>query len=247
MKMKLSLQFPTKNVAVNQAFGKNDTPIYAQLGMKGHNGIDFFAPDGTPILATHDGVVVYAGLDGSNGNLVVLKTDVQYDYLNGQAYFKTLYGHLKDGTICVHAGERVKAGQVIAQADNTGASSGSHLHFGLKPVQQGEQEWVWYNLEQNNGYNVAIDPTSYFPQVQEFTKTLKLGDKGVDVAKMQAFFIRHKYMAPVAELGYYGPLTAKAVLKFQLDYLTLSSFEKNVLRGTLAGPKTIKKLNEIYS
>ncbi len=245
--MRLSLQFPTKNVSVNQAFGKNDSPIYAQLGMKGHNGIDFFAPDGTPVLATHNGTVVYAGLDGSNGYLVVIKTDEMFDYLNGQAYFKTLYGHLKTGTICVHAGEKVKVGQQIAQADNTGASSGSHLHFGLKPVQQGEDEWAWYNLEKDNGYNGAIDPTSYFPQVQEFAKTLKLGDKGADVAKLQAFLIRHKYMPPVAELGFYGDITRAGVLKFQLDYCKLSLFEKNVLRGTIAGPKTLIKLNELYA
>lgn len=244
--MKLQLQFPTKNVSVNQAFGKNDTPLYAQLGMKGHNGIDFFAPDGTPVFATHSGTVVYAGLDGSNGNLVVIKTDEQFDYLDGQAYFKTLYGHLKTGTICVHASEKVKAGQVIAQADNTGASSGSHLHFGLKPVQQGEQEWVWYNLEKDNGYNGAIDPTGYFPKVQEFTKSLKMGDSGEYVAKLQAFLIRNKYMQPVSKLGFYGDLTRAGVLKFQIEHCKLSLFERKVLRGTLVGVKTITKLNELY-
>ena len=246
--IQLKLQFPTKIVSVNQPFGANDTPIYSQLHMKGHNGIDFFAPDGTPVLAAHNGTIVYAGLDGSNGNLVVIKTDTQFDYLNGQSFYKTLYGHLKTGTYLVTAGDKVKVGQQLAQADNTGASLGSHLHFGLKPVQQGEADWVWYNLEQDNGYNGAIDPTPYLPPVQEFQTPIKFGDSGTIVEKLQAFLIRHKYLnIPVGvSMGYYGELTRQAVLTFQIANCNLSWYERYVLRGRLIGQKTITKLNELY-
>ena len=78
--MKLLLQHPVKNVQINQKFGENALPLYKQIGLKGHNGIDYHAPDGTPVLASHDGTITYAGLDGSNGNLVVIMTDEMYDY-----------------------------------------------------------------------------------------------------------------------------------------------------------------------
>jgi len=47
--MKLKLYSPLKDFFINQRFGENATPIYGQLGLVGHNGIDFRAVDGTPI------------------------------------------------------------------------------------------------------------------------------------------------------------------------------------------------------
>ena len=41
-------------------------------------------------------------------------------------------------------------------------ATGSHLHFGLKPQLKGENDWTWYNVEQNNGYNGSIDPAPYW-------------------------------------------------------------------------------------
>ena len=242
--MKLLLQHPVKNVQFNQKFGENAVPLYNKIGMVGHNGIDYQAVDGTPVYASHDGTVTYAGLDGSNGNLVVIMTDTPFEYGDGVAHFKTLYGHLKTGTFKVTAGTKVTAGQEIAQADNTGASSGSHLHFGLKPVQQGEQDWEWFNLEKNNGYNGAINPEPYLPEHQEFTTPLKKGDTGDEVEKLQAFLIRNKYLQPVNTLGFYGDITARAVLAFQLANMPLSFYERYVLKGTVVGKKTLTALNK---
>lgn len=158
----LRLYYPVKPFSLNQKFGENANPFYGQLGMKGHNGWDFYALDGTPVRATHAGIVTYAGEDGSNGLLVVIRTEEKYRYGVDGAYFKTVYGHLKRGTFNVKAGDRVDVGHILALADNTGKSTGAHLHFGLKPVQQGEADWQWFNLVQDNGYNGAIDPQPYF-------------------------------------------------------------------------------------
>jgi murein DD-endopeptidase MepM/ murein hydrolase activator NlpD len=158
----LRLYYPCKPLGINQRFGENQNAIYRNLGMKGHNGWDFYAPDGTPVRAAHEGTITYAGEDGSNGLLVVIRTDKEYDYKGGTAYYKTLYGHLKRGSLRVTAGQTVKTGDVIALADNTGASTGSHLHFGLKPVLPGEADWQWWNVEQSNGYNGAIDPAPFW-------------------------------------------------------------------------------------
>lgn len=131
------------------------------MGLDGHNGIDFYALDGTPVYAAHDGVC-YPEVDSSGGNGVVIRTLEDYDY-NGQAVrFKTIYWHLKKANAVVHMGDIVKAGDLIGYADNTGVSTGSHLHFGLKPQAWTEADWTWYNSAQNNGYLGAIDPAPYF-------------------------------------------------------------------------------------
>ena len=171
--MKLLLKHPTKKVQINQGFGAEKTAPemlekYISIGMKGHNGLYYNAPECTPILAMHDGTVTYAGLDGSNGNLIVIMTDRMFDYKDTQAYAKTYYGHLQTGSFKVTAGQKVKCGDVIALSGNTGMSFGAHLHAGVKWVQKGEQDWQWYNLEQNEGDNGATDPMQCLPPVEEF-------------------------------------------------------------------------------
>lgn len=160
---RLRLYYPVKKpMYVNQAFGENKEPVYKQLGLIGHNGIDFYAAHGWPIYAAHNGTVTFTGLDGSGGYTIVIRTNEQYAYGDSQAFYKTVYVHLLPGTFKVTAGQQVKAGDIIAQADNTGLSTGDHLHFGLKPVYKGEQDWEWWNAEQDNGYKGAIDPAPYW-------------------------------------------------------------------------------------
>lgn len=158
---KLELWYPTEKFAVTQFFGEKNE-MYTKLGLLGHNGIDLVALDSQIVRAAHDGVIVYAGLDSSAGQTVVIRTLNKKQYGTGSSYYKTIYGHLKNGGIKVHPGQEVKAGDIIALADNTGLSTGSHLHFALKPVYAGEQEWQWANAEQSNGYLGAIDPLPFF-------------------------------------------------------------------------------------
>lgn len=92
-----------------------------------HKGIDLAAPNGTPVYAVADGVVVAAGYSpwdkkGSYGYEVVI--------LHGGGVY-TNYAHLKKGGILVGVGAKVKAGQKIALSNNSGHSTGPHLHFEL--------------------------------------------------------------------------------------------------------------------
>lgn len=161
---KLELYYPCKPLGVNQPFGTNFNDFYKKLGMKGHNGIDFLAPDSTIIRACHDGVVTFTGEDGSAGLGVVLRTTEAVLDKDGdnKFFFKTIYWHIKKGSFKVKPGDLVKIGDVLALADNTGMSTGAHLHFGLKPVLQGEEDWSWSNIFPSNGYFGAIDPMPYF-------------------------------------------------------------------------------------
>jgi murein DD-endopeptidase MepM/ murein hydrolase activator NlpD len=147
--MKIELILPLKDIMLNQLFGQNSLDWYQQWGLKGHNGIDFEAKTGCPVIATHAGVVTFVGTDGDGGKSIELLNEE-----NGDGY-RTIYYHLKD--FMVAKGDEVKAGKLIAHADNTGKyTTGDHLHFGLKRTRNGA------TINYDNGYKGAIDPSPYF-------------------------------------------------------------------------------------
>lgn len=212
------LFYPTKPFLITQEFGVNGE-YYRRNGINvdGHNGLDIRAYHGQPVYATHDGEVTFAGEDGRAGLGVVIRTLEKYPYKDGETYFKTIYWHLKTGSIRVKPNQIVKAGEIIGLADNTGLSTGDHLHFGLKPVAQGEEAWSWWNVEQTNGYGGAIDPYPHFtgffanePKFQ-FTESFGFGDSGSDVVELQ------KYLG-VSQTGYFGFKTLTALFAFQFKH-----------------------------
>lgn len=235
--MKLTLQKPLNEFRVNQYFGQNMVSFYAESGLKGHNGIDFYAPDSTPVYATHDGRVTFAGYDDAGGLGIVIRTNEQFEYEGGEAYFKTIYWHLKKDTLKVTGGQSVKAGDLIALADNTGRSTGSHLHFALKPIAKGENDWIWYNLEQNNGYFGAIDPMPFFneplhevePIKPTLTETLRKGSRGEQVRILQI-------LLKVGVDGIFGVKTETAVKAFQSSHgLVVDGIVGKLTRAKLIG------------
>ena len=158
----LEIWFPAKPFVVTQPFGVNGDFYKAHgINVAGHTGQDIRAFHGEKVRATHNGIVTHAGVDGNEGWGVVIRTKIPYDYNGKETYFKTIYWHLMQN-IPVKAGQEVKVGDVIGYADNTGFSFGDHLHFGLKPIERGETEWIWANSEQGNGYYGAIDPEPYW-------------------------------------------------------------------------------------
>lgn len=104
---------------VTSDFGTRLDPYTAERVM--HAGLDIAGPHGKEIIAPSDGTVVFAGLEGGYGNVLVI------DHGYG---IKTRYGHL--ASIRVKPGERVKRGQVVAHMGNTGRSTGPHLHYEVR-------------------------------------------------------------------------------------------------------------------
>lgn len=184
---KLRLYYPVNPYSLNQGFGVNKD-YYASLNIglnNGHNGFDMQAHDGEVVRAAHDGEVTFTGEDGSGGLGVVIRTMDKFDYLGDQSFFKTIYWHIKKDSFRVKAGQKVKAGDVVALADNTGLSMGSHLHFGLKPVKKGEFDWQWYNLEPSNGFAGAIDPGPYLCGISAESQAFKnLPSTLIPIAKL---------------------------------------------------------------
>mgnify|MGYP001563239806 CR=1 FL=1 len=161
---KIKLYRPVFKWIVTQRFGENALPLYKQLGMLGHNGIDVMAQNDWLVRSAHAGTVTQAGYDNSGGLGIVVTTDKMYNHHGIPTYFKTIYWHLKEGSLKIKVGDKVDIGTALALADNTGYSTGTHLHFGLKPVYKGEDGWSWYNLDPDNGYLGAIDPTEYLAE-----------------------------------------------------------------------------------
>jgi murein DD-endopeptidase MepM/ murein hydrolase activator NlpD len=104
---------------VTSDFGQRLDPYTADRVM--HAGLDIAAPHGKEIQAPSDGTVVFAGLEGGYGNVLVI------DHGYG---IKTRYGHLS--AISVKAGEKVTRGQTVAAVGNTGRSTGPHLHYEVR-------------------------------------------------------------------------------------------------------------------
>jgi murein DD-endopeptidase MepM/ murein hydrolase activator NlpD len=115
-----SMAFPSRRPIragrTSSGFGTRRDPFTGRPAR--HEGLDFPAPVGTPILASAGGRVVVAGANGAYGNAVVI------DHGNGLA---TLYGHAS--RIFVRPGDLVMPQQEIAAVGSTGRSTGAHLHF----------------------------------------------------------------------------------------------------------------------
>lgn len=111
---------PVSNKQLNRiasGFGMRIDPVYGTPKM--HKGLDFTAPQGTPIYATGDGIVrVSAYSAGGYGNHVEINHGYGYE---------TLYGHMV--RIKVTAGQKVKRGEVIGWVGSTGKSTGPHCHY----------------------------------------------------------------------------------------------------------------------
>jgi murein DD-endopeptidase MepM/ murein hydrolase activator NlpD len=135
---------------IASGFGMRIHPIYGIAKM--HNGLDFTAPQGTPIYATGDGEVTTAGVGGGTGNHVIINHGYGYE---------TVYMHMV--RIKINVGAKVKRGEVIGWVGSTGASTGPHCHYEVHI----------------NG--TPVDPVYFFYNdlnAEEFDRMLKIAATG---------------------------------------------------------------------
>ena len=111
---------PVSNKDLNRiasGFGYRIDPVYKTVKM--HAGLDFAAPQGTPIYATANGTVTTAGNKGNGyGNHVIIN--------HGYGY-QTLYGHMVK--VKAFSGQKVSRGEIIGWVGSTGKSTGPHCHY----------------------------------------------------------------------------------------------------------------------
>lgn len=95
--------------------------LHPVLGrMRAHKGVDYAAPQGTPIYAAGDGVVQFKGWENGYGNFVLIRHNKD---------ISTAYGHMSRFVSTLRKGERVRQGQVIGYVGMTGLATGPHLHY----------------------------------------------------------------------------------------------------------------------
>jgi murein DD-endopeptidase MepM/ murein hydrolase activator NlpD len=119
---------------IASGYGYRIDPIYKTIKM--HAGLDFTAPQGTPIYATADGVVKSAGFsEGGYGNHVIINHGYGYE---------SLYGHMV--RVKARAGRKVKRGDIIGYVGSTGKSTGPHCHYEVhKNGQKLDPVYFFYN------------------------------------------------------------------------------------------------------
>ncbi|MFY0676846.1 MAG: peptidoglycan DD-metalloendopeptidase family protein [Neptuniibacter sp.] len=112
---------PVQARRISDRFGYRIHPVKKKKVM--HNGIDFKADRGTPVYATADGVVEFAGFHKSSGfgKLIILQHNFG---------FKTYYAHLD--AVKIKTRDFIRKGQLIGLSGNTGLSTGPHLHYEIR-------------------------------------------------------------------------------------------------------------------
>lgn len=113
------LKAPVPYVNLTSRFGSRRHPLLGYV--RAHQGVDYGAPQGTPVWAVGDGVVTVAGWNGGCGKMV------QVRHRNG---FDSIYCHLSQ--VNVGVGARVGQRQVVGRVGTTGLSTGPHLHFAIR-------------------------------------------------------------------------------------------------------------------
>lgn len=149
---------------ITQEYGNMDKSLY---GSHPHNGIDIGTSIGTPIYAAADGIVMQADRNDINSwRKFQYGMYVLVGHRNG---LSTLYAHL--AKYLVSNGQQIKKGQLIAYSDNTGYSTGSHLHFGVYVTPAGGWKKTsiapgLIRIPPANGLvpvGVTLDPDNYLP------------------------------------------------------------------------------------
>lgn len=110
---------PVMGGRFTSGFGPRRDPLRRRVAM--HNGIDIAGPRGTPVLATADGIVTFAGRQRGYGNVIEIR----------HAFgFQTVYAHLD--RVGVTVGQQVQRGDRIGGMGSTGRSTGIHLHYEVR-------------------------------------------------------------------------------------------------------------------
>jgi len=115
---KALMKTPINGARLSSPFGMRKHPISGFNKM--HQGTDFAAPLGTPIMASGSGTITRAKWCGGGGNCIKIKHNSTYE---------TIYAHMQSFARGIKVGKKVKQGQIIGYVGSTGISTGPHLHY----------------------------------------------------------------------------------------------------------------------
>lgn len=236
---------------ITQYFGGN-AAAYAQFGLKGHNGVDWGMPTGTLLISGADGVIMETGSDPTGyGNYLKILHDG----------FLTIYAHLKE--LRVKRGDRVVTGQLVGISDNTGNSTGPHLHFGVAPCDASGNK-----TEASNGYTGYIDPFGnrvtweikniskpVEPSTQPTTPTTPANDvnakKGTQVDKVLTF-LKSKGYVPDDDSnkylnGEFYDLIVRIFAELENNKARAGKWDKECLKAGITSDSNLVTVDQLYA
>ena len=154
-------------VYLTQTFSEHPE-VYSQFGLKGHNGLDWGCPTGTPVYAPVDGELSFETETQNFGKGYGMNARIFSPYIkDGATRMEMVFGHL-----CQYGTPgSIKQGEQIALSDNTGFSTGAHLHFGIR---------LWNDsgiINYNNGYLGWVDPMPFLKENMAKRFFIKDGEK----------------------------------------------------------------------
>ncbi|AZV43704.1 metalloendopeptidase-like membrane protein [Peribacillus asahii] len=162
--------------------------------LKPHNGIDLKMEVGEPLRSIKEGVVRTADYGSTNAGKTVF-----VEWEDGKT---AIYGHLSE--FAVKNGQQVEAGDLIGYAGNTGHSTGSHLHFGLK---EGSE---------------FIDPTPYIDSLQHMNDVGYFVQSASTKFSFLSFFQQH--------MSLYTDMKMHLINIFSTDYMPFIKLFQNVIQ-----------------
>lgn len=181
---------PEWNVHFTQKFGQNQTflqdtviggilykagtSFYGQWNMKGHNGIDIGYNTGCPVVAPCRLWVTYLQDSSGYGRNVWAETESKQ--INGDWYkLEMCFGHNRDFNCQPYSWYDI--GSILSYGDSTGFSTGSHCHWGIRPLVKKSGSTVWEQMFPDNGYLGWVDP-------EQFLK-LSINQNSMDLSKLE--------------------------------------------------------------
>ena len=217
------------NAIHNSDYGKGDSRHQAHGG---HNGIDIFAPKGTPLVACVSGKIYKIGRNlGMGGNTVSILKD-------GLVYY---YAHLNEISNRLKKGDEINSGDFIGTVGDSGNAKGTHphLHFSIYDVKRGYKNGnidPWPYLKDSlDGDITIVEPGDVIDKIEDNvvkqnltisdildngdnSELLSIGSEGDGVVEVQQILTDMGYdLGEDGVSGKYGKDTAKAVEKFQRD------------------------------
>lgn len=206
--------------------------VYAQYGLKGHNGLDYGLPTGTLIVAPHNGKVIETGDEGNIGYGKYIKVENSKE--------GSVLAHLKEFRVVV--GQNVDEGQAIALSDNTGNSTGPHLHWG----------YYLFPRNRQNGYAGFIDQLPLIQTASNIYKGYDLSNQesmkvAVDVlvrVQQGEFVDKPVYEAKVKELQECLNRPPKEIIKEVIKEIPVEKIVEKVVEKEVYVPaEDISKLS----
>jgi murein DD-endopeptidase MepM/ murein hydrolase activator NlpD len=115
---KAFLRTPVDFRRISSRFGNRKHPVLNRMLL--HKGVDYAAQRGTPIHSSGDGKIIFKGLKGGYGRVVIIQHGSRY---------QTLYAHMNGFKRGLQLGNHVKQGQTIGFVGSSGRATGPHLHY----------------------------------------------------------------------------------------------------------------------